>query len=330
MADVARYVGVSTATVSRALKEPSKVSEATRELVEAAIRHIGYVPNSLARNLRTQRSGTVILVVRDIGNPFYLDIFRGVEAAARARGLSVLMGNTENEAERERRYFDMVRERAADGMILMTGKLPAAFEGERAQPLPPVVVALEYLIGRDVPTVRIDNAGAAREAVDYLIELGHRRIAHVSGPIPEVMSVDRCAGYRAAMERAGLREYIQVAAGDYSIGAGRRRGVELLRGRPRPTAVSCANDEIAIGVIEAAREMGISVPRELSVIGFDDIVFARHFSPPLSTVRQPRREIGVRAMELLAQCLEGDEVPSTPIVMPTQLIRRGTTAPRPD
>ena len=169
--DVAKLAGVSTATVSRVLKQPDLVSEETRELVQAAIRKTAYIPNTQARNLRTRRSGLVVLVVRDIANPFYLEIFSGVEAAAHARGFAVLMGNTQNDAAREQYYFDMLRAHSADGMILMTGKLPDN-DWDAYKQLP-LVVALEYIPGLDVPCVRIDNERAAQTAVEHLIGLGH-------------------------------------------------------------------------------------------------------------------------------------------------------------
>ncbi|WP_435103618.1 LacI family DNA-binding transcriptional regulator [Arhodomonas sp. AD133] len=327
IADVARRAGVSTATVSRALKQPDRVSEATRERVQAAIDAVDYVPNSLGRNLRTQRTGTVVLVVRDIGNPFYLEIFRGVEAAARERGLSVLMGHTENDAERERWYFDMVRERRADGLILMTGKLPPGFRVTARSTRVPIVVALEYLEDVRLPTVRIDNVAAAREATAYLAGLGHRRIAHVSGPTPELMSRDRLDGYRAGLADAGLAgDEALIVRGDYSMAAGREATARLLALEPPPTAVFCANDEMAMGVIAAAREAGVEVPAGLSVVGFDDIVFARNFSPPLTTVAQPRQEIGQRALELLAAQLAGEPVGVADEVMPTRIVPRASTA----
>lgn len=330
MADVARRAGVSTATVSRALKKPRQVTEETRQRIQAAIRETGYVPNSLARNLRTQRSGTVMLVVRDIGNPFYLEIFRGVEAAARARGLSVLMANTENDADRERGYFDMVRQRSADGMILMTGKLPADYASGETGPLPPLVVALEYLPDSGLPTVQIDNVAASASAADHLIGLGHRRIAHIAGPLPEVMSADRLAGYRQAMSAAGLPvDDGLIARGDFTIEAGHAAALTLLARADRPTGITCANDEMAMGAISAARELALRVPEDVSVVGFDDIIFARHFSPPLTTVAQPRHAIGERAMELLAARLDGEPPPEAPIIMPTRVVPRASSAAAP-
>lgn len=327
IADVARLADVSTATVSRALKHPGVVSKTTRQRVQDAVQRINYVPNSLGRSLRTQRSGVVILVVRDIGNPFYLEIFQGVEAAAHEHGLAVLMGNVQNDAARERRYFDMVRERAADGMILMTGQLPADYAATAQLP---IVVALEHVSNQNLPTVMVDNVTAAREAILYLIELGHRRIAHVAGPTPEVLSVARMQGYREALRAANIApETAFEIRGDYSMAGGKRAATALLSLPDRPTAIFCSNDEMAMGVIAGARELGLTIPADLSVVGFDDIVFARSFAPALTTVHQPRHDIGVRALQLLVRRLHGQPMPEQPIVLPTRLaVRASTAAPK--
>jgi LacI family repressor for deo operon, udp, cdd, tsx, nupC, and nupG len=203
--DIAEKLGVSPATVSRALTGTGLVAEPTLSRIRDAARALNYRPNVSARNLRTQRSMAVLLVVRDVGNPFYLDILKGVEATARAAGYSVLMGNTENDPDRETEYFDMLRDGHADGMILMTGKLPSkpSYLDDFPSNLP-VVIALEVIENTSFPHVQIDNVAAAREAVRHLIGLGHRRIAHISGPVPEIMSLRRRDGYREAMAEAGL------------------------------------------------------------------------------------------------------------------------------
>lgn len=241
--DIAERLGVSAATVSRALSDSGLVAEPTLSRIRDMAREMNYRPNVSARNLRTQKAMAVLMVVRDVGNPFYLEILKGVEATARAAGYSVLMGNTENDSDREIEYFDMLRDGHADGMILMTGKLPrregfvASVEGGA-----PIVVALEEIQDAGFPHVMIDNAAAARNAVEHLIGLGHRRIAHVSGPVPEIMSVDRRDGYRAAMQAAGLAipdGYEQ--RGDYLLHTGQRLCRALFELPEPPTAIFVAN-----------------------------------------------------------------------------------------
>jgi LacI family repressor for deo operon, udp, cdd, tsx, nupC, and nupG len=327
--DIAASVGVSPATVSRALSDTGLVAEPTLTRIREAARQMNYRPNVSARNLRTQKSMAVLMVVRDVGNPFYLEILKGVEVTARQAGYSVLMGNTENNPEREIEYFNMLRDGHADGMILMTGSLPAGGGFlEHARDLP-VVVALEVIEGLGLPHVVIDNVSASRRAVEHLIGLGHRRIAHIAGPVPEIMSVRRAQGYREAMLAAGLPlrpGYEQV--GDYLLRSGERLCRALFDRTDPPTAIFCANDEMAFGAIHELRRMGLDVPRDVSVVGFDDLFLSEAFYPPLTTVNQPRAEIGRQAMELLLRVFGGEDEAAT-IEMPTELRVRGSTGPVP-
>lgn len=326
--DIAERLGVSPATVSRALADTGLVAEPTLSRIREAASALDYRPNVSARNLRTRRSMAVLLVVRDIGNPFYLDVVKGVEAAARAAGYSVLMGNAENDPERESEYFDMLHDGHADGMILMTGSLPSTPEfRRRLSPNQPVVVALEMIEGVDFPHVQIDNDAAARQAIGHLVGLGHTRIAHVSGPVPEVMSIRRRDGYRAAMHEAGLEipgGYEQ--RGSYLLQSGRDACRRLMALPKPPTAIFLANDEMAFGAIHELRRMGHDVPGDVSVVGFDDLYLSEAFSPPLTTVAQPRAEIGRRAMGMLLDMFGGGFSPAEPVILPTTLKVRGTTA----
>lgn len=328
--DIAQRLGVSPATVSRALSGTGLVAEPTLSRVREAARALNYRPNVSARNLRTRRSMAVLMVVRDIGNPFYLEVLKGVEKAAREAGYSVLMGNTENDPGRESEYFDMLRDGHADGMILMTGKLPPRPDGEAVPPDLPVVVALEKIEGSGFPHVVIDNEAAARDAVRHLLDLGHRRIAHIAGPMPEVMSVLRRDGWRAAMAEAELAVpdgYEQ--RGDYLLRTAQALCGVLCDLPQPPTAIFCANDEMAFGAIHELRRRGRDVPGDVSVVGFDDIYLSEAFFPPLTTVSQPRAEIGHAAMSMLLDVMADARTPRGPLVMPTELKIRGTTGPCP-
>lgn len=328
--DIAERAGVSVATVSRALSGSSLVTDETRQRINALARELNYRPNVSARNLRTRRSMSVLLVVRDVGNPFYLEILKGVEATAREAGYAVLMGNTENDPDREVEYFNMLRDGHADGMILMTGKLPPPEPGESADLSHlPVVIALEMIEGSGFPHVQIDNVAAAEAAVDHLIALGHRRIAHIAGPLPEVMALHRRDGYRAAMKAAGLAipEGYEVR-GDYLLESGEACASDLFALPEPPTAIFAANDEMAYGAIHALRRLGRDVPGDVSVVGFDDLYLSKAFYPPLTTVSQPRADIGRTAMSQLLNVLsDGDVAPEPAIVLPTTLNIRGSTAP---
>ncbi|MFC7398312.1 LacI family DNA-binding transcriptional regulator [Chelatococcus sp. GCM10030263] len=326
IATVAELAGVSTATVSRALQRPDKVQPQTRERVMAAVRATGFVPNSQARNLRSRASRTVILLVRDISNPFYLEIYKGVEEAAVEAGYKVLMGDARNDDERIQHYIDMVHARHADGLILMVGRFPEVLKAELGR-LPPIVIALETFPDLSLPFVKIDNVAAAAEAVEHLVALGHRRIAHITGPMPETLAVDRLAGYRRALAAHGLApDEALVVQGDFGLAAGRAAVRRLFETGTDFTAIFAASDQMAVGAVSELRARGLAVPDDISVVGFDDIVLADAFEPPLTTIHQPRFDIGRQAMArmigLLAKEPGGEDV-----VFATRLVVRGSTGP---
>lgn len=324
--EVAALAGVSTATVSRALQQPDKVRAETRNKVFEAAQKVNFVPNAHARTFRQQSNHTVILLVRDIGNPFYLEIYKGVEEAASEAGYKVLMGDARNDEMRVANYIEMVRQKHADGLILMTGQFPEDLASRPAL-LPPIVIASETIPGLDVPTVKVDNRAASRDAVLHLVEQGHRDIAHLAGPLPESLASDRFEGYRQALDVAGIsfREEL-VISGDYSIEAGRDAVRKMLAAKTPFTAIFASSDQMAIGAISELRGHGLTVPADISVIGFDDIIFANAFEPPLTTVRQPRREMGRHAMEMMVDRLSGRKAGAT-IELETELVIRGSVAP---
>lgn len=323
---VAKRAGVSTATVSRALANPESVRPETREKVIEAVEALKFVPNAQAVHFRQKATRTVILLIRDISNPFYLDIYKGVEEAAFAAGYQVLMGDGRNDEARMAHYVDMVRKRQADGLILMTGWMPAKLIASRGA-LPPMVIALEFIPGIELPMVRIDNEGAARLGVEHLLSLGHRRIVHLTGPVPELMSVKRHAGYEAALRAAGIPlDPALVVRGDFHLDSGAAAANALLDAGVDFTAIFASGDEMAVGAITALRARGKRVPEDISVVGFDDIVFARAVDPPLTTVRQDRREIGAEAMRLMIGILSGKALHPDEVCVPVELVVRGTTA----
>ncbi|WP_319529005.1 LacI family DNA-binding transcriptional regulator [uncultured Cohaesibacter sp.] len=301
--DVAKAAGVSTATVSRALAQPDKVREATLKKVMEAVEATGFVPNRQASMFRQRKSKTVILLVRDISNPFYLDIFKGVEEEAFAAGYKVLMGDAREDDERITHYIDAVRECQADGLILMIGSFPQKLL-EQPEKLPPLIVALEEIEGLKAPTVRVDNVGAAEEAVTHLIHQGHKRIVHLTGPLKEYLGQARLEGYRKALQKAGLPiDEELILPGDFSLNAGHDQMANILAQGKEFSGVFAASDQMAIGAASALREQGYSVPDDISLVGFDDTLVASVFYPPLTTVHQPRREIGRAAMALMIRQL---------------------------
>lgn len=327
--EVAKRAGVSTATVSRAVSRPDLVSAKTRRTVLQAIKNLGYTPNSAAKHLRTRRSGNFLVTVPDISNPFFSLILQGIEEEAHRNGYAVLVGDTQHDPKREARYVMMLLRQEADGLIFLGHRLPkpaAQLVRTLAPRYAPVVNGCEFSPRLGVPSVHIDNATAAAEAMDHLYRLGHRRIGILTGPLVSPLSRDRLTGAtsRARAERAE-RDLI-VVQGDFSIEAGVAGAERLLDRREPPTAVFCFNDEMAMGVIEAAGRRRVRVPRDLSVIGFDDIRFARHMDPPLTTIAQPMREIGQGTVRMLVDILAGRTIAPVSVTLPHTLVVRASTA----
>lgn len=328
--DVARLAKVSKATVSRVFSRSAVVADETRRQVVEAALAAGYRPNGVAQALRRRTSRSVVVLVPDLANPFYPEIVHGIERRARALGYSILMGNTDADPAVEAAYLDLVRDGRADGMLLLTGRLPSELEASGAE-RPPIVLIAEHLPGSRLPTVRIDNAAAAAGIVGHLIGLGHRRIGHVTGPLARILSVDRLAGYRRALQEAGIAfDPALVAQGDFTFPGGLEAGEALLGLEAPPTAIFAANDESAVGVLRAARLRGLAVPRQLSVAGFDDIQLAEMSDPAITTVHQPRADLGAEAIGLLIRQLEKQDIAGAEIVLPTRLVVRGSTCPPPD
>lgn len=328
--DVAREAGVSTATVSRVLSRPDVVNAETRASVMVAIENLGYTPNAAAKSLRTLRSGKILVTVPDIANPFFSLILQGIESAALRSGYAVLLGDTQHDDAREQQYALMLQRREADGLIFLGHRLPKIAAGlVRSKPRgqAPVVNGCEFSPSLGVPSVHIDNAKAAFEAVDHLCQLGHRRIGVVTGPMASPLSRDRLKGATARAERDRTRVTVTVAGGDFSIESGIAAGDQLLSAVRPPTGIFCFNDEMAIGVLHSARQRGLHVPDDLSVIGFDDIRFAQYMDPPLTTIRQPMRELGEATVRLLLNILRGNVKDAVSVTLPHALIVRGSTAP---
>jgi len=328
--EVAKRAGVSTATVSRVLSQPDLVAPDTRRKVMQAVEFLDYAPNSAAKNLRTLRTGKLLVTVPDISNPFFSLILQGIEDAAQREGYAVLLGDTQHDEEREDRYALMLKRKEADGLIVLGHRLPkeaAALVRAMAPRCAPVVNGCEFTPKLGIPSVHIDNARAAREAMEHLYSLGHRRVGVVTGPLVSPLSRDRLAGAVESAIAAGAQDDLIVLNGDFEIESGIAAGHTLLDISPAPTAIFCFNDEMAIGVIETARRRGARVPDDLSVVGFDDIRFAKHFDPPMTTVAQPMREIGEGCVRLLLEILNGGTIAPVSITLPHELKIRGTTAP---
>ena len=325
--DIARMVGVSTATVSRALSHPERVSESTRELVLEAVRVTGYRINNTARNLRRKRTGSILALVPNLANPFFSQILSGLASVLTPLGYGLLIADTHTDPDPASRLGCYLDGRLADGLVIFDGSLMNKELMDR--PRPPVVLACEW-DGSALPSVTVDNAAGAAMAVHHLIDAGHRAIGHISGPDGNVLTESRLSGAREALAQRGLELPDEwIFRGDFSLASGARAGAEWLRLASRPTAVFCASDELACGFIGALQHAGTEVPRDVSVVGFDDIEVVEHLTPALTSIRQPRRLIGERAAELLIKMIEADTLVGPSVIIPVELIpRQSVAAPR--
>ena len=331
--EVAELAGVSVATVSRALQRPEKVAEATRKRVLQAVEKTGYVTNVMASNFRRRRSDTIVVLVPDIANPFYSTVIQEIELVASKQGYRILLGETRQDEATEHSYGDLAVQKMADGIISLGMHIPFKCSPNRKTidtKWPPLVMACEYQGSIPVPTIAIDNRRAAFDATNHLIGLGHQDIAYMSGPLDFSLCRDREEGFREAMSKAGLKVGPgRVVNGDFSLESGKIVATELLTSTSRPSALFCTSDEQAMGAMAAARELGMDIPGDVSIAGFDDIPFADYTHPPLTTVRQPMAELGRKAMETLLAILQGRPVPAERTLLSHQLIVRASTAAPP-
>jgi LacI family repressor for deo operon, udp, cdd, tsx, nupC, and nupG len=328
--DVASVAGVSTATVSRTLSNPDLVSDKTRKAVLEAVEKTGYRINRAAQNLRKRQAGAILVLLPDLGNPFFSQILSGIESVFATSDLSVLIADTTGiKQDQLTSYFLDTR---ADGVILLDGGIPGAVLEELAQTTPEnrIVFACEWKPDTTLPSIRSDNRGGARQAVDHLVKLGHKKIGHIAGPRSNVLTKERLAGFQAAMANWDLPvnpEWI-VDGGDFSLDAGAQAARQFIEMDERPTALFCGSDLIAMGLISELHKRGVSVPNDMSVVGFDDIEIADRFIPSLTTIRQNRTQLGVLAATTLMDLLSGrGAATKNPVqLIDVLLIKRGSTA----
>ena len=327
MKDVAQKANVSTATVSRALMNPDKVSQSTRNKVEKAALDVGYFPQALGRNSRRNESRTILVIVPDICDPFFSEIIRGIEVTAAAQGYLVLIGDCAHQNQQEKTFIDLIITKQIDGMLLLGSRLPFDASIEEQRNLPPMVMANEFAPELELPTVHIDNLTAAFNAVNYLHELGHKLIGCIAGPEEMPLCHYRLQGYVQALRRSGITvDPHYIARGDFTYEAGANALEQLLELPQPPTAIFCHSDIMALGALSLAKRRGLKIPEDLSIIGFDNISLSEFCDPPLTTVSQPRFDIGREAMLLLLDQLSGQNVSSGSRLLDCELVLRGSTA----
>ncbi|WP_063842886.1 LacI family DNA-binding transcriptional regulator [Sphaerimonospora mesophila] len=336
--EVARYAGVSLGTVSNVLNRPDVVSPTTRRRVLDAIDKLGYVRNDSARQLRAGRSRTIAIVVLDVSNPFFTDVIRGAEAVVESAGGMLVVCNSGEDARREHRYLDMLEEQRVQGLLItpVSDGRHKRLDAFVAHGIPVVLVDR----GSGHPSrcsVAVDDVAGGRLAAEHLADRGHERIRYVGGPLSIRQVADRRAGATAALaERAPHARLETYETATLSVTAGRQAAEDIAALPPgeRPTAVFCANDLLALGVLQGLTAHGIRVPEDIALVGYDDIDFAAAAAVPLSSVRQPRARLGRTAAELLLEeSLEGDEHSHRHVVFQPELVVRTSSdhecAPRP-
>jgi len=322
---VANRAGVSAATVSHVINGTRYVSDAVRQQVQEAMDELGYRPNALARSLRSGQTLTLGLVLPDSANPFFAEVGRSIEIAAFDAGYSVILCNTENDFAKESLYIDVLTKKQVDGMIFVaTGERSDSLQKLLELELPVVVMDRDFPgLGLDV--VLSDNYHGGYLATRHLISLGHRRIACIAGPSKITPSALRVAGYQQALQEAGLAfDAGLVINGDFHPESGREIARDLLQRPDAPDAIFACNDLMAIGVLRAAAQLNLRVPQYLAVIGYDDIELASYATPPLTTIQQPKQEMGLTTLEFLLNRIKQKDAEPQQTLLPVSLVIRGS------
>lgn len=325
ISDVAKLAGVSAATVSRVLSRPGLVADATRLAVLDAVAVTGYRMNHAARNLRKQRTGSVVALVPNLGNPFFAKILEGMGRDLAQAGYDLLVADTLAGDGRHRtleRFLDPSR---ADGIILLDGLVPHA-DLDKRDDLPPIITACEWIEGSTLPRVMLDNHEGGRLAVAHLRQLGHRHIGAIGGPPENVLHQSRLAGAR----EAGQGARITCFPGDFTLPSG-RAAADLWAAMPaveRPSAVFAFSDEMACAFMGRLERLGFAVPQDVSVVGFDDIDLVSHLCPALTTIHQPKRELGRAAAGIIIDRIAGREIAPVTLLKPGLMVRDSTAAPQ--
>lgn len=335
LADVAKLAGVATSTASIAINNRGRVNATTRAKVLAAAQTLGYQPNAVARRLASQQTNAIAVVVPSLANPFFATIVHELQRKLLAAGLDIIMYNTEDDVQLEAKHIESLLRNRVDGVVFIGQHTGAKHPNDHLlRELPDrgarVVLVERELANSSVPQIYADKEEGARNAVRHLISLGHRKIAMVGGFLNLGGSFLRRRGYEAALKEAGIPvDTALIVDGRFTPLGGYQAAKELLERHPDITAVFVANDLMSIGVVKALQESGRMIPRDVSVIGFDNIPESRFLSPSLSTVDMPTRRLGQSAAEVLLSALEGKAAGPQKLIIPVELIIRDSTGPCP-
>ena len=327
--DMARVANVSHSTVSRALRNSPLANAETAATIRRIAQEQGYAVSAAARSLVTKRTHSIGVVVTSIADPFVGEVFIGIEDVTQARGYSLLLANCHADPTRELRAVRLLREHRVDGILVSASRVGALYMRLLAKINVPVVLINNEHPGEFIFSVTIDNVNAARDATRHLVDLGHRRIGYIGNQFGLQADTDRFAGYRQVLEEADIGFQPELVTHGDGKPEGGMHGMERLLALPeRPTAVFCYDDMGAIGAMRAAREHGMRVPDDLSIVGLDDLFLASYTDPPLTTIQQPKEYMGRLAAEILLDLLSGGK-PQSHVTLPGKLIVRQSTAPAP-
>jgi LacI family transcriptional regulator len=326
--DVAEKAGVSIATVSHIINGTRYVSEELTVKVRAIIEALEYEPHAVARSLRGQKTHMIGLILPDNTNPFFAEVARGVEDTCFNAGYSVILCNSDNNIEKEVSYLRLLENKGIDGIAFVSiGQDHEAVEMLAKQKHPHVLID-RFIPDFNIDSVLVDNRGGARLAIESLVKLGHKRIGFISGPADLISSQERERGFRETMDSSNLIiQQSDVSEGDFGLRSGETAGQALLDRRKHPTAIFVANDMMAIGVLNTARRLGLNVPEDLSIIGFDDISLAACTAPGLTTVAQPKYRMGQRTAEILLNRIRKPQSPIISESLTTHLVERESHGP---
>lgn len=326
--NVAELAGVDVSTASRVLSGNGfRVRETTRQKVLAAARQVGYQPNALARSLRVGKTNMFALLIPDITNAFFAELSKGAEDATASYGCSLILCNTEDRADSEEQYVRALRERQIDGFLLATAHNGGVSVRNLSDASYPLVLVNRRMRGVRTSYVVADDTAGAKQAVSYLLSLGHRRIAHISGYLHADTAQRRLDAYRSVMTAHGLAEEARalVAESNFTFHGGMDAMSKLLDLPVPPTAVFAANDAMALGAIATARARGVRVPEDISMVGFNDIALSQFNHPALTTVRTSAYEMGALAAQMLLKIVKGEDKNPAGIVLRCELVVRDST-----
>lgn len=323
--DVAKHAGVSPATVSRVLTKNVKVKKETEMVVLQSIAELNYSPNILAQRMRQQRTLAVNVIVPDIANPFFCEILRGIELVAHENGYQVYIIDINNDACAEQNYISALAQRQVDGIISLSAATALKTIESMSQGFP-IVIAVQYFEDSTLPNVGIDNVHASKDIVKHLISLGHRKIAYITTSPELSLYRDRMTGYLQALAESGIPIDMNKVfyADSASMSSGYNEALKIIEDKS-VSAICAAGDCLAIGAIKAIKGQGLSIPRDLSIVGFDDIDYAEFCDPGLTTVQQPRIELGKQSMLMLLNLINGTPG-QTKKILNHKIVVRGSTA----